>query len=136
MFYDIKTLEFDKILAQLSEYAASSYAKKKILDITPIANARKIIVMLDEVDEARLSIVKYQTAPFAGLSNQDEIIQRIRLKATLSISDFLALKDLLYCTKNIFTYYFVFSQKCFLFVNDFFLQFCQSKLSQGVFVFS
>ena len=105
MFYDIKTLEFDKILALLANYASSSYAKDKILEITPIDNARKIIVMLDEVDEARQLIVKYSNLPFGGLSNQNEIIQRIRLKATLSISDFLALKDLLYCTKNVLNYY-------------------------------
>ncbi len=105
MFYDIKTLEFDKILALLSNYASSSYAKEKILEITPIENARKIMVMLDEVDEARKLIVKFSNLPFGGLSNQNEIIQRIRLKATLSISDFLALKDLLYCTKNVINYF-------------------------------
>ena len=105
MFFDTKTLEFNKILSILSSYAASSYAKEKIMEITPEINARKIMVMLDEVDEARLCQIKYSNVPFAGLSNQNEIIQRIRLKASLSISDFLALKDLLYCTKNVSNYY-------------------------------
>ena len=105
MFFDTKTLEFNKILSILANYAASSYAKDKISEIQIETNARKIITMLEEVDEARLYQIKYSSMPFAGLSNQNEIIQRIRLKASLSISDFLALKDLLYATKNVLAYY-------------------------------
>ena len=105
MFFDIKTLEFNKILDILSTFAASSYAKDKIKEIKPETNSRKIMVMLDEVDEARLFHIKYSNVPFAGLSNQNELIQRIRLKASLSISDFLALKELLYCSRNVINYY-------------------------------
>ena len=105
MFFDTKTLEFNKILDILSTFAASSYAKDKIKEIKPEINSRKISVMLDEVDEARLFHIKYPSVPFAGLSNQNELIQRIRLKATLSISDFLALKELLYCSRNVINYY-------------------------------
>ena len=105
MFFDTKTLEFNKILNILATYASSSYAKEKIQTIKPETNAQKISLMLEEVDEARLFHIKYSDMPFGGLSNQNEIIQRIRLKASLSISDFLALKDLLYCTKNVINYY-------------------------------
>lgn len=105
MFYDLKTLEFNKILDILATYAASNYAKELIRELPIHNNARKIEVMLEEVDEARLYTIKYETMPFAGLSNQNEIINRIRLKASLSISDFLALKDLLYATKNVLAYY-------------------------------
>lgn len=105
MFFDTKTLEFNKILEKLTKYAASSYAKELIRDLPILNNARKIEVMLDEVDEARLYQIKYSNMPFGGLSNQNEIINRIRLKANLSISDFLALKDLLYATKNVLAYY-------------------------------
>ena len=105
MFFDTKTLEFNKILDILTSYASSSYAKEKIKEITPLVNARKIITMLEEVDEARLCQIKYSNVPFAGLSNQNELISRIRLKASLSISDFLALKDLLCCSKNVSNYY-------------------------------
>ena len=105
MFFDTKTLEFNKILDIVATYASSSYAKEKIKEINPINNARKIALMLDEVDEARLCQIKFSNVPFAGLSNQNELIGRIRLKATLSISDFLALKDLLYCSKNVLNYF-------------------------------
>ena len=105
MFFDTKTLEFNKILSILSTYAASSYAKEKIKEIEIENNARKIITMLEEVEEARICQIKYSSLPLAGLASQNEIIQRIRLKATLSISDFLALKDLLYATKNTLAYY-------------------------------
>ena len=33
MFFDTKTLEFNKILSVLATYAASSYAKEKIKEI-------------------------------------------------------------------------------------------------------
>ncbi len=105
MYFDTKTLEFNKILAILSTYASSSYAKEMIMQIQISNNAKKVITMLDEVDEARLYQIKYSNPPFAGLATQNELINRIRLKATLSISDFLALKDLLYCTKNMINYY-------------------------------
>ena len=105
MFFDTKTLEFVKILDILSGYCASNYAKEEALKLPISTNARKIILMLDEVNEARLSTVKFGTIPLAGLSRQNEIIQRIRLKAALSISDFLALKDLIYCSVNVINYY-------------------------------
>ena len=105
MFFDTKTLEFNKILDILSTFASSSYAKKLIKELPISNNAKKITTMLDEVDDARLYQIKYSNPPFAGLSNQNELINRIRLKAVLSISDFLALKDLLYCTKNMINYY-------------------------------
>ena len=105
MFFDTKTLEFNKILDILSTFASSSYAKELIKELPISNNAKKITTMLDEVDDARLYQIKYSNPPFAGLSNQNELINRIRLKATLSISDFLALKDLLYCTKNMINYY-------------------------------
>ena len=105
MFFDTKTLEFNKILDILSTFASSSYAKELIKELPISNNAKKITTMLDEVDDARLYQIKYSNPPFAGLSNQNELINRIRLKAVLSISDFLALKDLLYCTKNMINYY-------------------------------
>lgn len=105
MFFDTKTLEFNKILDILSTFASSSYAKELIKELPIFNNAKKITTMLDEVDDARLYQIKYSNPPFAGLSNQNELINRIRLKAVLSISDFLALKDLLYCTKNMINYY-------------------------------
>ena len=105
MSFDIKTLEFNKILDILSTYAASSYSKELIKNLEISNNARKVSQMLEEVDEARLYQIKFNYPPFGGLSNQNELINRIRLRATLSISDFLALKDLLYCTKNMINYY-------------------------------
>ena len=105
MFFDTKTLEFNKILDILSTFASSSYAKELIKELPISNNAKKITTMLDEVDDARLYQIKYSNPPFAGLSNQNELINRIRLKAVFSISDFLALKDLLYCTKNMINYY-------------------------------
>ena len=51
MFFDTKTLEFNKILDILATYASSSYAKEKIKEIKPETNARKITSMLEEVDE-------------------------------------------------------------------------------------
>ena len=105
MSFDVKTLEFNKILDILSTYAASSYSKELIKNLEISNNARKVSQMLEEVDEARLYQIKFNYPPFGGLSSQNELINRIRLRATLSISDFLALKDLLYCTKNMINYY-------------------------------
>lgn len=105
MFFDTKTLEYNKILDILSSFAASNYAKEQIKETKILNNAKKISLMLEEVEEARLCQIKYSNVPFGGLSNQNEIINRIRLKASLSISDFLALKDLLYATKNVLAYY-------------------------------
>ena len=48
MFFDTKTLEFNKILDILATYASSSYAKEKIKEIKPETNARKITSMLEE----------------------------------------------------------------------------------------
>lgn len=105
MFYDTNTLEFKKVLDKLQNYASSSYSKEKILELEISNNARKISMMLDEVDDALKIHVKYGLVPFAGLHDQNALIKRIRLKANLSISDFLALRDLLYCTSNVISYF-------------------------------
>ena len=52
MFFDTKTLEFVKILDILSTFCASSYAKEKVLSLPISTNARKIVLMLVEVEEA------------------------------------------------------------------------------------
>ena len=105
MFYDTNTLEFNKILTKLQSYAKSNYSKELILDTKIINNAKKITLMLEEVDEALKLFVKYGIMPFDGLKEQNNVIKRIRLSANLSISDFLALKDLIYCTNNVISYY-------------------------------
>ena len=50
MSFDIKTLEFNKILDILSTYAASSYSKELIKNLEISNNARKVSQMLEEVD--------------------------------------------------------------------------------------
>ena len=105
MFFDTNTLEFAKVLNKLQSFAHSNFSKEKILGLEISNNPRKISTMLDEVDDALKIHVKYGLVPFEGLNTQNGLIKRIRLKANLSISDFLALRDLLYCTNNVISYY-------------------------------
>lgn len=103
--FDVKALEYDEVLLRVSKFAISDKAKAQIIKLVPDIDYNHIKNMLEETEEARKLVISYETIPLNAILVTDEIIKRIELKASLSISDFLAILDLLSETNNILSYY-------------------------------
>jgi len=70
----IESLEFDKVLALLSEYAMSDAAKQRALDLLPINDQGKIIRWLNETTEACTIIEKSSSIPVHSLHGVEHIV--------------------------------------------------------------
>ena len=102
--YDVETLELPKVLNEVQKYASSPLAKIKLSSLEIKNDIEEIRLMLEETEEARLLQIKYGELPFGGLFDLTNVINRLRLKSVLSITDFLDLENMLYCTRNILSF--------------------------------
>ena len=58
-----KTLEFDKILERLSGYTESDAVKKRISNLSPVANLQEARQLQRETTEAMITILKLGAPP-------------------------------------------------------------------------
>lgn len=89
------TLEFDKILSQLKEYAVSDKTKRLINPEMVSNEIGTVRQMIDEVDDAS-TILRYRNVEMAGISDVKEHVNRAVIGSMLSISDFNDIKNLLF----------------------------------------
>src|SRR5690625_2103265 len=89
------TLEFDKILSQLKEYAVSDKTKRLINPEMVSNEIGTVRQMIDEVDDAS-TILRYRNVEMAGISDVKEHVNRAVISSMLSISDFNDIKNLLF----------------------------------------
>ena len=89
MLTEIKKLEFDKILNQLRKFAVSDIAKKQILEIEPIANSLELNRILNEADEAKTIILRYDSTPMTGVLNISDAIRKAVIGSVLNIEELL-----------------------------------------------
>jgi len=87
MFADTQILEFSKILALLRPYAETDLGKKTVLSLTPSSDPREVNRLLEEVQEAKGMIERYDSAPMTGVLDLSEAFQRARVGSTLSIEE-------------------------------------------------
>ena len=90
-----RTLEFDKILSQLKEYAVSDKTKRLINPEMVSNEIGTVRGMIDEVDDAS-TILRYRNVEMAGISDVKEHVNRAVIGSMLSISDFNDIKNLLF----------------------------------------
>lgn len=64
MSYDLKSLEFDKILSRLKQYAMSQQAKKQIDGLLPSGDFDVVSSLLTETNEAFGAMVQLSALPF------------------------------------------------------------------------
>lgn len=79
----IITLEFDKILNILSEYATSNKVKQKILDLRPILNQREVNAKIKETTEARKVLDSMGLPPMPSMKDIDEYLDLAKKGAML-----------------------------------------------------
>ena len=105
MEYDIKTLEFNKIIERLKGYTKTSYAKE-VIDKSEIKlDYDYITSMQAETKEAFDSIIRYSDIPLGGLVEIKSALKRCKAGSILSIEELNGVVGLLECGINIEKYF-------------------------------
>ena len=96
IMYDFETLEFNKIINRLTEYAICDFSKNEIMHYdNKDYNYADIIKMQNEVEEAFNAIVKLDSAPIHDLSGIDDILKKAEKGAILSAKELLKVNELI-----------------------------------------
>ncbi|MCL2847413.1 MAG: endonuclease MutS2 [Firmicutes bacterium] len=109
----LKTLEFDKILSLVSEYAVSQLGKDAIVSTRPTTDIFTANKLLDYTEEYYLAINKYNASNILSFDDISIALQRSSIGAILQISELLSIakqirairiikKDILSCGEGVF----------------------------------
>ncbi|MGM9971992.1 MAG: endonuclease MutS2 [Anaeroplasmataceae bacterium] len=104
MSYDTDILEFHKVLDMCKNYAKTDMAKDIILNLSPISNLETIKEMLDEIEEARKVIIKYEDIPLDGVKSILPSLKRAQVGGVLSIDEILNVSSLIKAVSNVVKY--------------------------------
>ncbi|MCD2137089.1 endonuclease MutS2 [Salinicoccus halitifaciens] len=90
-----RTLEFDKILSQMQNHAVSEKTKQAINHSLVSNDINAVRTMIAEVDDAS-TILRYRNVEMAGVTDIKGHVNRAVIGSMLSISDFNAIKGMLF----------------------------------------
>ena len=98
----LKTLEYNKILNQLSEYACSPEAKKRCLALRPITDKAQIEQLQLQTKDALSRLFRCGNLSFSGVHSVNDSLKRLEIGASLSAAELLSICSLLEACKSIF----------------------------------
>lgn len=101
----LKTLEFEKILVLLEEYAITYLGKEKCEKLQPTDNIIMIKKKQKETTEATSLLFRFGNPPISKITKLEGIISKIKLGATLSIKELLNIADTLKILREVKSYY-------------------------------
>lgn len=96
----LKTLEYNKIITQLADYAHSDAAKSRCLALRPITDIAKIELLQTQTKDALTRIFKSGSLSFSGVSNIMDSLKRLEIGASLSTVELLRMASLLEAAKR------------------------------------
>ncbi len=99
------TLEYDKILNKVSEYASLDSAKEKIQALLPTSDLESAKINLDETDAAMVMILKYGSPAMGKIKEVDGAIKRLNIGGTLSMGELLNIGTVLKTADSLKKYY-------------------------------
>jgi len=92
--FELKLLEYEKILNILKEYAYINKTKKAIMNLEPTVNKDSILKMLNEAYEAKNILFRLGDIDLYDF-DLDFTIDRIRIGSTLNINEFVELRKMM-----------------------------------------
>ena len=100
-----ETLEFNKILINLSQFATSNAAKSICIDLKKIDNKNELYKALNETDAA-VSYLNGGLAPsFDGIKDINGALARLRKEATLNTTELINISNCLDLTNKLINYH-------------------------------
>ncbi len=101
MTFDLKTLEFPKIIARILPYALTVQGKEHVEKLSPITEKATIETMLNEVEEA-VKYIEHRIEPsFNQIADIRPALSRAKIHGVLSIGQFLDIYYHIISTKRI-----------------------------------
>ena len=97
----LKTLEYHKILSQLSEYAYSPEAKRRCLKLVPITDRTQIEHLQLQTKDALSRIFKCGSLSFSGVHSVNDSLKRLEIGGALSAAELLSICSLLEAAKRV-----------------------------------
>ena len=94
------TLEYNKILEKLAEYASSEEAKKRCLNLEPITDAAEIAHLQENVSDALSRLYRSSSLSFSGVHNVNGSLKRLDIGGTLNTTELLSICSLLEAAKR------------------------------------
>lgn len=91
----LKTLEYDKIIRQLEEYAASQPGKELCRSLLPASNLEEIRQAQQETADAVSRVRMKGSISFAGLKEVTASLKRLEIGSSLSLQELLAVSAVL-----------------------------------------
>lgn len=97
----LKTLEFDKILKRLSDFAVMESTKDEIMRIMPAKTLKSAQKMQDETKEASRILTKCGSLPITCASDVTASLKRADMGGTLTMSELLNIAKVLETARRI-----------------------------------
>lgn len=87
------SLEFNKILSMVAEYAVLENTKKEILEFNPLNEIKEVEFLLSKTEEAFKYLYTYSVGGIPFFDNIEEPLKRVDMGATLNNSELLKVAD-------------------------------------------
>lgn len=91
----LKTLEYDKIISQLAEYATSTLGQTLCRNLLPSTDIGEIRQNQAETSDALTRVRQKGSISFAGLKDVGDSLKRLEIGSSLGISELLAVSSVL-----------------------------------------
>ena len=96
----LHTLEYNKILDQLNEYAFSADAKSRCQKLRPITDRAQIEQLQQQTSDALSRLFKYGSLSFSGVTDIRDSLKRLEIGGALSAIELLRVCSLLESAKR------------------------------------
>lgn len=100
----LRTLEYDKIINKLIEFASSEKAKQECRDLLPMTDLSKIRLAQQQTDDALLRIFAKGSLSFSGVKPVGASLKRLEIGGSLSAPELLTISSLLEAAKRAKSY--------------------------------
>lgn len=105
MPYDLDTLEFQKVLLLVKQFAKTYYAKECIADLYPSHSLDEVLTLQKQTSQAFEAIVKLSDLPLGGLYEVLPSIRRAQIGGILAPEELNRIVGLIQCTANVERYF-------------------------------
>ncbi len=100
----LKTLEFYKIRARLSEKATMPAVREALKALVPETDTEKVQALLEETREGRTYAAKRGAPPISAIRDVNDAVKRSRVGSVLSLSELLRIASLLQTAQRLVRY--------------------------------
>ncbi len=104
MIKSYRTLEFDKVLNKLSEYAVSQTAKEKLLALTPSLNERECNSNMRNTSDGKKVLESIGTPPLAAMDDLDKTLALAEKGAMLTPEQLSSVSNFIYSCRRMVTF--------------------------------